>query len=67
MLLLSAKFSGSLKLIERPCERRFGVPFHGQVIPFGAVVEYHAISAKDLSRLHRFGPKNLPGAFLDMH
>ena len=23
-----------------PCERRFGIPFNGPVIPFGAVVEY---------------------------
>ena len=45
-------------------ERRFGVPFEGPVIPFGAMVEYHPISAKDLSRLHPFGPKVLPGIFL---
>ena len=25
-------------------------------IPFGAMVEYHPISAKDLSRLHQLGP-----------
>ena len=30
-------------------ERRFGIPFNGPVIPFGAMVEYHPISAKDLS------------------
>ena len=47
-----------------PCERRFGVPFNGPVIPFGAMAEYHPISAKDLSRLHQFGPKVLPGIFL---
>ena len=35
-----------------PYERRFGMPFNGPVIPFGAMVEYHPISAKDLSRLH---------------
>ena len=29
----------------------------GPVIPFGAVVEYHPISAEDLSRLHQFGKK----------
>ena len=40
-----------------PHERRFGKPFYGPVIPFGAIVEYHLISAKDLSRLHQFGPK----------
>ena len=28
------------------------------------MVEYHSISAKDLSRLHQFGPKVLPGIFL---
>ena len=45
-------------------ERRFGIPFNGQVIPFGAMFEYHTISAKDLSRLHQFGKKVLPGKFL---
>ena len=39
-----------------PYERRFGMPFNGPVIPFGAMVEYHPISAKDQSRLHQFGP-----------
>ena len=33
-----------------PNESRFGMPFDGPVIPFGAMVEYHPISAKDLSR-----------------
>ena len=28
------------------------------------MVEYHPISAQDLSRLHQFGPKVLPGIFL---
>ena len=46
------------------CERRFGIPFNGTVIPFGAMVEYHPISAKDLSRLHQFGKKVLLGIFL---
>ena len=45
-------------------QRRFGVPFNGPVIPFGAMVEYHPISAKDPSRLHQFGPKVFPGIFL---
>ena len=40
-----------------PYERRFGMPFNGPVIPFGAMVEYHPISSKDLSRLHQFGAK----------
>ena len=47
-----------------PYERRFGMPFNGPVIPFGAMVEYHPISAVDLSRLHQFGPKVLPGILL---
>ena len=47
-----------------PYERRFGMPFHGPVIPFGAMVEYHPISAKNQSRLHQFGAKVLPGVFL---
>ena len=47
-----------------PHERRFGMPFNGPVIPFGAMVEYHSISAKDILRLHQFGPKVLPGVFL---
>ena len=47
-----------------PYERRFGMPFNGPVIQFGAVVEYHPISAKDRSRLHQFGAKVLPGIFL---
>ena len=47
-----------------PYERRFGKPFNGQVIPFGAMVDYHPISAKDQSRLHQFGPKVLPSIFL---
>ena len=29
-----------------PFERRFGAPFKGPVIPFGAMVEYHPVSAK---------------------
>ena len=40
------------------------MPFNGPVIPFGAMVECHRISAKDMSRLHLFGPKVLPGIFL---
>ena len=41
--------------------RRFGMPFNGPVIPFGAMVEYHPISAKDQTGLHQFGAKVLPG------
>ena len=49
-----------------PYERRFGMPFNGPVIPFGAMVEYHPTSAKDISRVHQFGPKVLPGLFLGL-
>ena len=47
-----------------PCARRIGIQFNGTVIPFGAKVAYHPISAKDISRLHQFGVKFLPGIFL---
>ena len=42
-------------------ERRFGQPFEGPIIPFGSLVEYHPITAKDQSRIHQFGKK----VFLD--
>ena len=44
-------------------ERRFGKPCSGPVIPFGAMVEYHPISAKDQPRLHQFGPNVPPDIF----
>ena len=47
-----------------PYERRFGQPFEGPVVPFGSLVEYHPITAKDQSRIHQFGKKVLPGLFL---
>ena len=47
-----------------PYERRFGQPFKGPIIPFGSLVEYHHITAKDQSRIHQFGKKVLPGMFL---
>ena len=45
-------------------ERRFGQPFKGPIIPFGSLVEYYPITAKDQSRIHQFGKKVLPGLFL---
>ena len=36
----------------------------GPIIPFGSLVEYHPITAKDQSRIHLFGKKVLPGLFL---
>ena len=48
----------------RPYERRFGKPFEGLIIPFGSLVEYHPITAKDQSRIHQCGKTVLPGLFL---
>ena len=42
-----------------PYERRFGQPFKGPIIPFGSLVEYHPITAKDQSRIHQFGKSYL--------
>ena len=47
-----------------PYDRRFGQPFKGPIIPFGSLVEYHPITAKDKSRIHQFGKNVLPGWFL---
>ena len=47
-----------------PYERRFGQPFKGPIIPFGSLVEYHPIIAKDQYRIHQFGKKVWPGLFL---
>ena len=41
-----------------------GQPLKGPIIPFGSLVEYHPITAKDQSRIHQFGKKVLPGLFL---
>ena len=46
-----------------PCERRFGKPFKGPIIPFGSLVEYHPVTAKDQSRIHQFRKKAFPGLF----
>ena len=42
-----------------PYARRFGQPFKGPIIPFGSLVEYHLITAKDQSRTHQFGKISL--------
>ena len=46
-----------------PYERPFGQPFIGPIFPFGSLVEYHPITAKDQSRIHQFGKKVLLGLF----
>ena len=47
-----------------PYERRYGQPFNGPIMPFGSMVEYYPVTAKDQSRIHQFGKKVLPGLFL---
>ena len=42
----------------------FGQPFKGPIVPFGSLVEYHPIFAKDQSIIHQLGKKVLPGLFL---
>ena len=46
---------------------RLGQPFKGPIISFGALVEYHSITAKDQSRIHQFGKKVLPDCSSDTH
>ena len=38
--------------------------FKEPIVPFGSLVEYYPITAKDQSRIHQFGKKVLPGLFL---
>ena len=39
----------------------------GPITLFGAMVEDHPVSAKDISRLHQVCPKVLPRISLDMY
>ena len=48
---------------KHPYERRSGQPLTGPIIPFGSLVKYHPITAKDQSRIHQFGKKVLLGLF----
>ena len=64
VLPICETFKISCLMGKTPNGRRFGEPFKGPIIPFGSLVEYHPISAKDLSRLHQFGARVLPGLFL---
>ena len=64
MLHLSAKRHRLKSDGKTPYERRFGQPFKGPIVPFGSLVEYHPLTAKDQSRIHQFGKKVLPGLFL---
>ena len=51
-------WSDLLAYRKTPYERRFGIPFKGPMIPFGAMVEYHPSSPKDQMRIHHFGKKS---------
>ena len=48
----------------RPMKDVVGNHIKGLIIPFGSLVEYHPITAKDQYRIHQFGKKVLPGLFL---
>ena len=45
-------------------EKRYGQNFDAPSIPFGTLVEYIPITAKDKSRVRQFGKKTLKGIFL---
>ena len=47
-----------------PCEKRFGEPSKGPIIPYGSLVEHHPISTKDQSRFRQFGKRVSLGIFL---
>ena len=65
MLLLSAKmFKTSWQMGKLPMTGDSENHSTGATFPFGVMVEYHPISARDQSRLHQFGKKVLPGIFL---
>ena len=63
MLGLSAKRSRPLIGWETQYERRFRAPLEGPAIPFGSMIKYHPISAKDQPRRHQFSEKVLPRIF----
>ena len=45
-------------------QKRFGVPFRGPYIPFGAEIQYKPISRKDKKRLPAFGTGLISGIFV---
>ena len=49
-----------------PYERHFGQPFKGPIFPFGSLVEYYPITAKDQSRIHQVGKKVFLGLSRDV-
>ena len=63
-IAISEMSKTSWQMVKTLYEIRFGEPFKGPIIPFGAMVEYHPISSRDQSRLHQRGKQVLPGIFL---
>ena len=57
-------FKISYLMGRHPMKDALGNHLKGPIIPFGSLVEYHPITAKDQSRIHQFGKKVLPGLFL---
>ena len=45
-------------------EKRFGKPFKGPIIPFGAQIEYKPSQPVEIQALHQFGKKMKAGIFL---
>ena len=64
MLYQRAKRQRSIIWLEDAPWKTFGQSFKEPIIPFGTLVEYHPITAKDQSRIHQFGKKVLPGLVL---
>ena len=62
MLLLSPKCSRPPGKWENTVRTAFPKPFNGLVIPFGAMVEYHPVSAKDIETASVWD-NNLAGFF----
>ena len=50
-----------LRLLLSGCAPLYMIPIFIHTAP---MVEYQPISAKDITRLHQFGPKVLPGIFI---
>ena len=59
VLLICETFKTSCLMGKLHARDVFGKPFEGPIIPFGSLVEYYPISARDQSRIHQFGKKVL--------
>ena len=54
-------FYDKMAASKTPYQKRHVKEFAGPLIPFGTLVEYVPITAKDKSRTHQFGKKTLRG------